>query len=406
MIIKAILRSKPLRVSAAILCALLAMNGCQKPSMESYLKALDAVPDTEAASEADSEAASSEDDEVKAPYLDFKETEEISDGCYEYSMLSDDDRTIYNEILTTIMNHDENVAIQTKSAEKLDDVFSRVLADHGEIFWVSGYTYTEFTMEDMVVGMEFTPGYTMSKTERYVMQERVDAAVNGYLDAIPSGADDYTKIKTIYTLLASNVTYDLNAEANQTILSVFLNRASVCQGFANAFQYLAMKSGVQAITIHGKGINESHAWNMVNIGGSFYHVDVTWANTTFTDQTTENTSSIINYTFLLMTDEDIAGIYEVQSTFDIPPANDPTFTYFVYENRYFDTYDEEKIGSTIEAAVAFGEESISLKFASIEVYDQAVKYLLEDFHIKDYCPDMQKAYYYEDKEALILTLRL
>ncbi|MCR5271407.1 MAG: hypothetical protein K6E13_00280 [Lachnospiraceae bacterium] len=405
MIIKAILRSKPVRISAAILIALLFVNGCRKPDMESYLDALEEGKFQE--SEGESESASEEESESEvAPFLDFKETESISDGCYEYSMLGDDDRTIYNEILTTIMNHDSNVAIQTRSPEKLDDVFNRVLADHGELFWVSGYSYTEYTIGGMVVGIEFTPGYSMTKTERDSIQEQIDSAVSGYTDAVPAEADDYTKLKILYTLLASNVTYDKNAKDNQTIVSVFLNRSTVCQGFANALQYLATKCGIQSIVVTGMGMEELHAWNMINIEGSFYHVDVTWANTTFTDTETENSASIINYSYLCMTDSDISADYTITSTFDIPIAEDTTYTYFVHENRCFDTFDEGILGSVLNEAVTNQDESVSLKFMTQEAYDAAVNYLLVEFHIKDFCPDMTKAYYYEDLDKLILTIRL
>ncbi|MCR5469102.1 MAG: hypothetical protein K6F37_09085 [Lachnospiraceae bacterium] len=413
---------------------LLVVGGCKKPDMDNYLKALETTESTENTdgnSDADNSSDSTETDstgEVATedsaedtenndpfgislldgilPFLDYKEAESTSGDCYEYSMLTDDDRTVYDEILTVINNHEENVAIQTKSPEKLDDVFNRVMADHGEIFWVSGYSYTEYTVDNMVLGMLFTPVYTMSQAKRETIQSQIDSAVEGYLAAIPADADDYTKIKIIYTLLASNVDYDINSENNQTIESVFLNRSTVCQGFANALQYLAHKSGVQAIVVNGTGKSEKHAWNMVNIEGSFYHVDVTWANTTFSGDDGSGESSMINYSYLFMTDEDTAGKYTVESTFDIPPANNTAYTYFIHENKYFDSFDETRLGEVISQAVNTGEESVSLKFASREIYDAAINYLLADFHIEDFCSGMTKAYYYEDTENLILTIRL
>ena len=51
----------------------------------------------------------------------------------------------------------------------------------------------------------------------------------------------------------------------------------MCEGYANAFQLLALKSGVTSIVVTGTVTNGGgHAWNQVKINGQWKTVDVTW----------------------------------------------------------------------------------------------------------------------------------
>jgi transglutaminase/protease-like cytokinesis protein 3 len=53
---------------------------------------------------------------------------------------------------------------------------------------------------------------------------------------------------------------------------------AVCNGYANAFKIMLDLAGIDNIIITGtvKTSKIGHAWNLIKIGGSYYHADATW----------------------------------------------------------------------------------------------------------------------------------
>ncbi len=60
----------------------------------------------------------------------------------------------------------------------------------------------------------------------------IEAAVEPIIGGISAEASDYDKVKYVYVTVIINTDYNLNASDNQNIYSVFVNKSSVCQGYA------------------------------------------------------------------------------------------------------------------------------------------------------------------------------
>ena len=93
---------------------------------------------------------------------------------------------------------------------------------------------------------------------------------------------DYQKELAIHDYLAANFEYDtaavVNGEVseNSTRISVFLDtHKGVCEAYAYTFKALCDLSGIECHIATGKLDGEGHAWNIVKLNGSYYHVDVT-----------------------------------------------------------------------------------------------------------------------------------
>mgnify|MGYP001459719135 CR=1 FL=1 len=79
--------------------------------------------------------------------------EKQSVDCYVYQTLPEEVRTVYDEVYDAILYEKEDVALSTLDNEVLHQAYVSVMADHGGLFWVSGYTYTQYTRGEKLVDL-------------------------------------------------------------------------------------------------------------------------------------------------------------------------------------------------------------------------------------------------------------
>ncbi|MDE6904640.1 MAG: hypothetical protein K2P76_06865 [Lachnospiraceae bacterium] len=322
---------------------------------------------------------------------------------YAYSTLDQETRIVYDEVLDAILSHEEEVSVSTVDTKILENAYKAVCADYGGLFWVSGYVYTQYTRGGNLVGMDFTPKYTMSYEERVGTQEQIDDSVEELLAGISISDSDYEKAKYVFEILIQNVDYDASMENNQNIISVFLSRATVCQGYACATQYLLNHLGVPSTIVTGTAEGESHAWNLVRLDGSYYYMDTTWGNSRYLDDSSQ-IEKYVNYSYLAVTSEEISRTHVLDSSFPLPECTNMENNYFVREGKYFTEWIPENVGSIFAQAWNQGGGGMSVKFSSPELYQQALDYFITEQHIADYCENISSIYYLEDTEQYVLTI--
>lgn len=66
--------------------------------------------------------------------------------------------------------------------------------------------------------------------------------------------------------------YDRRSDKYTAYGALALGRASG-EGYAMAVQLVCRELGIECIVVQGRHENVAHAWNIVNIGGNYYHVD-------------------------------------------------------------------------------------------------------------------------------------
>ncbi len=98
--------------------------------------------------------------------------------------------------------------------------------------------------------------------------------------------------------LIENVEYDHDnyvkktiPDSSYTVSGALLKKVCVCQGYALAYKKLMDAYGVPCVYVTGTSRSVRHGWNMVQIGNKWYHVDVT-----FDDSSTDD---LVRYTYFL-----------------------------------------------------------------------------------------------------------
>lgn len=331
-----------------------------------------------------------------------RETDTAYAENYAYQTLNDTAKEVYHEILTTILEHKEKIEVSTLDVDVLEEAYRALCADYGGLYWVSGYVYTQYSKGGEPTGMEFQPKYTMDEAEREEIQQQIDASVEELLAGISVSDSDYAKAKYVFEILVQNVDYDASAENNQNIISAFLNRATVCQGYACATQYLLRLLGIQSTIVTGNANGESHAWNLVRLDGEYYYMDTTWGNSRYLDSDSQM-EKYVNYSYLAITSEEISRTHILDNSFKLPECTHTENNFFRKENRYYEAWSPEQIGGLLEESWNAGGGDVSVKFASSDLYEQALQYFITDQHIADYCENISSIFYLEDKEMYVLT---
>ena len=187
----------------------------------------------------------------------------------------------YEVLEKMVKSLSDNAAFTEKigrtSAEKVVSLF---LADHPEVFWLQSSYYVTGP-ENALETIRFTLAYTTDEIIR--MKRSIESVANEILSRIPSNAADIEAELIIYNWLADNLTYEKDVSNPYTLYSALVEKKCVCEGYAEAFQYLCYKVGIPCVGLSGKATNsagktENHKWNGVRIGGKWYMTDVTFGD--------------------------------------------------------------------------------------------------------------------------------
>lgn len=327
----------------------------------------------------------------------------VSEDRYVHNTLSEKQQLVYDEMLDGIMNMKENIPLSTIDKSDVEKCYNAICADHGEIFWVESCSYSEFSVFGRPCAVSFAVEYAYTPEQVDAYRLKMQPVIDSYLERLAKCESGYEKTEVLYQTLIREVAYDMSAENNQNILSVFLEKKTVCQGYASATQYLLQQAGVPCVTITGTAQGQPHAWNMVLLDGAYYYLDVTWGNADFLGENTGVTDSV-NYGYLNITSEELFINHQPQVDFPLANCDSTDNNYYVKRKLYFDSWDAEAIGRKLAEAYEKGRKSVSLKFADEELLARAKEYFIDGQHITDYCKGISQIYYVPDKELHILSI--
>ncbi|MBQ4443463.1 MAG: hypothetical protein II896_02235 [Clostridia bacterium] len=103
------------------------------------------------------------------------------------------------------------------------------------------------------------------------------ARYNDYIDelmaACPAHEDERDKVKWAHDVICARFEYDHGMQ-NYSVLSMLDSGKGVCNAYTGLFLALATRLGLQCGVAVSDRMN--HTWNIVKVGRNWYHVDVTW----------------------------------------------------------------------------------------------------------------------------------
>ncbi len=266
------------------------------------------------------------------------------------------------------------------SSGQIKKVLYALQNDNPEIFWIANSFNYMYDNNSTVIKLNSI----FSKEEQKKSVEKLNEKVSEIISKIPNTYSDYEKELYIHDYIINNCKYskinmdlkDYNSVnkfrnhsasilhdsmlehfyyenkniKNSLNSKYFLLRerakvftpygclvenSAVCEGYSKAMQILLSAVGIKCRTVVGARGSEPHMWNIVQIGGNWYHLDVTW----------DSSSSLQKYNYFNIDDDTVQKDHIINSqpdsktiwpsdkryNFTLPTCNSKKDNYF-YKN--------------------------------------------------------------------------
>jgi len=199
---------------------------------------------------------------------------------FEYwkSTLSANEVLIYEQMYEQCRLGGRRIVINcVKSATVLADYFHKMQYDHPELYQVSdeigiGRQISLFGTETCLVLKD-----VYRRNELAHIEQTIQLLLDDFLDKRRTQTVEQT-IRMVVDWFVDHVTYQLNDTYNQNAAAALCFRKAQCSGIAKAFKLVMDEMEIPCIFTAGmlnNGKSVSHAWNLVQLNGAWYHVDVT-----------------------------------------------------------------------------------------------------------------------------------
>ncbi|MBR2281235.1 MAG: hypothetical protein IJ863_01280 [Spirochaetales bacterium] len=328
---------------------------------------------------------------------------------YCFDLLTETEQLAYQALHDCLIHLITSWNCGSMSPETIQKAFDCLLMDHPEIYWVNGYTYVTSYLRNSITGhrVEFTYNLdrqTILDTNQAIEQSIMDIA--GQLDSIDQS---YETVKAVYDYMIGNCSYD-ELNLDQSLCSVMLDRSGVCASFSKAFEFMMQCLGIPCTVVYGRltqsegmlNTTLGHEWNIVQINGQWYHVDVT-SGIALTKE-----SGIPDYRFLCTTTSDILRTHTIENPVPIPECNATDLEFYTYHGLSVETYSREAVATCMLRAMDLGYGPV-VRFMNYHAFSDAIEDLFTNEGIFKAIEEatgqvVSSVDYTIDEEELILRL--
>lgn len=259
--------------------------------------------------------------------------------------------------------------IETRlSNDEMVETYFTFRNDFPQYYWLSNVALFAPGFFGVSVYKEFATYDT-----RNVFNKSIDEQINAIVENV-KGLSRYEKVLFVHDYICDLTTYAVDDNGyiisngiTHSIVGVFQNGMSVCEGYAKALQLVLNRLGIENIFVTGKsgeGDNwQNHAWNMVRMDdGEYYYIDATWDDLDFVTEKTdfddfkhEEVFDIYYEYFLTDADNFLTTHIPNKST-----GTSIDFLYALPTAASGDSYSYYK-----QEGVYIGEQSVSAAYAAI-----------------------------------------
>ena len=213
------------------------------------------------------------------------------------------------------------------SVEELETVIDAVRRDRADLFWLANeysVKYIGDSTDSIETVTALLPTYSLSGDALKDARAQVEARAAVILAELNGEMTDFEKALYIHDTLAARIEY-IDTEHSHNLYGALVIGEAVCEGYAEALQYLLHRAGIEAFLAIGSSINpstnqpEGHEWSYARLDGEWTHIDLTWndqGDTTY-------------HAYFGLTDGEIAADHIIDTTvYALPVCTSTANNYF------------------------------------------------------------------------------
>lgn len=248
-------------------------------------------------------------------------------------LTGDSTLTDYKQLSRAIANNIENRQVEfiiKYKKKELKDLYKDIEYAIDFLDTISPYDFRNistysYQLNDLKA--EYELNFYMSYHTSYTDEKFVEKQVEEIAQQLRKpGQTDFDIAKAIHDYIVINYSYSESTEHSPYIVfTILLEKSAVCQAYALLALKLFKQFGIPCLFVTGYANNGRHGWNLVQIDGSWYHLDVTWDDPVYNLERFENQR--IDYRYFLLTDTQIMKDHDFDTLY-YPPASNERFNMF------------------------------------------------------------------------------
>lgn len=260
--------------------------------------------------------------------------------------------------------------------EQVENAYNHYRDDYPQHFWLGTASYRSvgeniisLTISNNAFGSD---AESIRKREKEMLQK-----AQAILSKVDGSMKPIEREHIIHDSLVNSIKYDttLKEKNAHSLYGALVEGDAVCEGYSKAFQYLMREAGVQCIVVKGGFNGDSHEWNMVEIDGKFYHIDVT-ADDPISNNKREN---LLKFDYFNLTESEIKRDHIISgNVYSIPKADNSKYNFFNYYGLKAKKLDTASFAKSMVFSVNNGYSYAHILLENVSM-DDAMDYVVPNY---------------------------
>lgn len=201
-------------------------------------------------------------------------------------------QTLEEYVVAALENFQETIDVSAYNIplETADEEYFKILNNNPQLFYVAGkYSGSFYQGASTILSYKVT--YLYDRDTATQMLGELKTAAEQVASQVDRSMPDYQQALIVHDYLVQNCEYDYEnylkepvgrqvPDISHTAYGSLVNGMAVCDGYADGFAYI-MEDMLEISCDVVSSDAMAHAWNMIEIGGKWYHVDATWDDPTW-----------------------------------------------------------------------------------------------------------------------------